>query len=79
MRNAVGVLGVTDVKWTAPVACNDTIRAEVEVIDARPSRQASRGVVILKHHVYNQDDVTVLEYQSARLIRTRDKAGKSGA
>src|SRR5512132_3992014 len=29
MRNAVGMLGVTDVKWLAPVVCGDTIRAEL--------------------------------------------------
>lgn len=71
MRNAVGMLGVTDVAWRAPVCVGDTIRAEVEVIDARPSKKPGRGVVRLHHRVHNQDDVVVLEYLSARLIRTR--------
>src|ERR671937_780320 len=47
MRNAVGMLGITDVKWVAPVACGDTIRAEVDVVEARPSKKPGRGVVVL--------------------------------
>jgi acyl dehydratase len=70
MRHAVGMLGVTDVKWVAPVACGDTIRAEVEIVEARPSKDPARGVVVLAHRVRNQDDVVVLSYESARLIAT---------
>jgi acyl dehydratase len=70
MRQAVGMLGVTDVKWVAPVACGDTIRAEVEIVQARPSKDPARGVVVLAHRVRNQDDVVVLSYESARLIAT---------
>lgn len=77
MRNAVGMLGVTDVNWKAPVICGDTIRVELEVVEARPSRH-DRGVVVIQHHVLNQDDVAVLEYRSARLIRTRAQAGQAG-
>jgi acyl dehydratase len=70
MRHAVGMLGVTDVKWAAPVACGDTIRAEVDVVEARLSKDPARGVVQLAHRVLNQDDVAVLGYHSARLIAT---------
>jgi acyl dehydratase len=71
MRNAVGMLGVTDVKWSAPVQCGDTIRAEIEVIEARVTKNPDRGVVVMRHRVFNQEDVPVLTYQSARLVRTR--------
>jgi acyl dehydratase len=79
MRNAVGMLGLTDVKWTAPVVCGDTIRVELEIVEARPSRHHDRGLVVMRHRVLNQDDAAVLEYQSARLIRTRDEAGEGHA
>jgi acyl dehydratase len=69
MRNAVGMLGVTDVEWLAPVACGDTIRCEIEVLEARLSKSPERGVVAMEHRVLNQDDTTVLSYRSARLIR----------
>jgi acyl dehydratase len=69
MRNAVGMLGITDVKWAGPVACGDTIRAEVEVVEARLSSEPARGVVVMEHRVLNQHDAVVLSYRSARLIR----------
>lgn len=77
MRNGVGMLGVTEVRWSAPVLCGDTITVEVEVLEARISKQPDRGVVAMHHRVLNQDGVTVLEYNSARLIRTR--AGAASA
>ena len=70
MRGAVGMLGVTDVKWLSPVVCGDTIRCEIEVVEARVSKDPSRGVVVMEHRVLNQDATTVLSYRSARLIRT---------
>jgi acyl dehydratase len=79
MRNAVGMLGVTDIEWTAPVVCGDTVRVQVEVVEARPSRNPDRGVVVMRHLVLNQDDVKVLEYRSARLVRMRAEAGEAGA
>jgi len=75
MRNAVGMLGVTDINWHAPVQCGDTIRAEVDVVEARQSSKPDRGVVRLHHRVLNQEDVLVLEYDSARLVRGRAGVG----
>jgi itaconyl-CoA hydratase len=72
MRNAVGMLGVTDVRWLAPVVCGDTIRVELEVLEARPSKNPDRGVLVMEHRVLNQDETVVLTYRSARLIRTRE-------
>ncbi len=39
MRNAVGMLGLTDVAWHAPVACGDTIRCKT-TSSRRGSRRA---------------------------------------
>lgn len=72
MRNAVGMLGVSDVEWSSPVMCGDTIQVEVEVVEARSTKKPERGVVVLRHRVLNQDGVVVLSYRSARLVRKRD-------
>jgi acyl dehydratase len=73
MRNAVGMLGVDDVRWVAPVACGDTIGCEIEIVEARPSRSPDRGVVVMQHRVVNQEGVVVLTYSSARLVATRSQ------
>jgi acyl dehydratase len=77
MRGAVGMLGVTDIKWPAPVICGDTIPAEIEVLEARLSKNRARGVVVTEHRVRNQDDAIVLSYKSVRLIGTA--SGESAA
>jgi acyl dehydratase len=78
MRNAVGMLGVTDVHWKGPVTVGDTIRCEVEVVESRASRNPDRGVVVLEHRVLNQHDAVVLTYRSARLIRSREMESIDG-
>jgi acyl dehydratase len=78
MRNAVGMLGLTDVHWKAPVTVGDTIRCHIEVVEARVSRNPDHGVVVLEHRVVNQHDAVVLSYQSARLIRTRELENGDG-
>jgi len=70
MRGGRGSLGVTDVKWVAPVTVGDTIRCEVEVVEARVSKHPDRGVVAMEHRVLNQADATVLTYRSVRLVAT---------
>ncbi len=78
MRGARGSLGVTDVKWVAPVAVGDTIRCDIEVVEARVSKNPERGVVVMEHRVLNQDDVTVLSYRSARLVATAADRTREG-
>ena len=52
MRNAVGMLGVTDVSWKAPVSVGDTIHAEVEVVEARGKTDPAR--IDLEHRYRGQ-------------------------
>jgi acyl dehydratase len=72
-RNAVGMLGITDLKWDAPVVCGDTIRAQIDVAEARLTSKPERGMVQLRHRVLNQSDTVVLSYESARLIRVQGR------
>ncbi len=72
MHHAVGFLGLDEVRWTAPVAIGDGIRAVVEVTTARRSSSApDRGVVELSHAVFNHDDTVVMTYRTARLIKAQ--------
>jgi acyl dehydratase len=65
-------LGLDELRIVAPVACGDTIRAEVTVESLR--RSASRqghGVMTLRHRVLNQDGAEVMSYATARLMECR--------
>lgn len=72
MHRAVGLLGLNDVRWSAPVACGDTLTVQIRVSEARRSRKGGRGIVSTVHSVRKQDGTEVLSYSTARLIRTRE-------
>lgn len=73
MHNAVGLLGLTDLRFTAPVMCGDTIRCSVSITNARPTKNPSRGLIECNHSVINQHDAVVSTFATVRLILTRSK------
>ena len=77
-QNAVANLGWENVRLTAPVFAGDTIYAESEVLEVRPSRsRPTQGIVRVRTRGFNQDGVTILEFERAVLVYTR--AGRPGA
>ena len=77
-QNAVANLGWEHVRLTAPVFAGDTIYAESEVLEVRPSRsRPTQGIVRVRTRGFNQDGTTILEFERAVLVYTR--AGRPGA
>ena len=71
-RNAVANLGWEDVRLPAPVFAGDTIYAESEVLEVRPSRsRPGQGIVRVRTRGFNQDDVTVLVFERSVLVYAR--------
>ena len=71
-RNAVANLGWEHVRLPAPVFAGDTIYAESEVLEVRPSRsRPGQGIVRVRTRGFNQDDVTVLEFERSVLVYAR--------
>lgn len=71
-QNAFANLGWDEVRMPAPVFEGDTLHAESEIIDARPSRsRPDVGVVRVRTRGYNQDGVTVIEFLRSMLIYRR--------
>lgn len=71
-QNAVANLGWDEVRLTAPVFAGDTIYAESEVLEVRPSRsRPTQGIVRVRTRGFNQDGVTILEFERAVLVYTR--------
>ena len=65
-------LGLDGLRLTAPVLAGDTIHAEVEVVDTRPTTtRPGHGIVTLAHRVVNQDGVEVMAYRSVRMLARR--------
>lgn len=72
-QNAVANLGWDDVKLTAPVFAGDTLYAESEVLEVRPSRsRRGQGLVKVRTRGFNQRDETVITYERTVLVYSRD-------
>ncbi len=77
-QNAVANLGWENVRLTAPVFAGDTIYAESEVLEVRPSKsRPTQGIVRVRTRGFNQDGVTIMEFERAVHVYTR--AGRPGA
>jgi len=70
--NGLGSPGIDELRWLAPVRPGDTLHAEVEVIEARPSgSRADRGIVRSRHAALNQRGETVMTFLGTVFVRRR--------
>jgi acyl dehydratase len=70
------LLGLDELRLTAPVVAGDTIHAEVTVLEARPSgSRPGFGVLTLNHSVLNHEGVEVMRYRTVRLLESRPAPG----
>jgi acyl dehydratase len=72
-RNAVANLGWEAVRLPAPVFAGDTLYAESEVLEVRPSRsRPGQGIVRVRTRGRNQDGTLVIEFERSVLVPGRD-------
>src|SRR4051812_25891314 len=65
-------LGMTDVRFPAPVFDGDTLRATSEIVSVRPSKsRPDAGIVELRHRAYNQEGTLVAECLRQAFMRRR--------
>lgn len=65
-------LGMTDIRFPAPVFAGDTLRVETKVIAARAScSRPDAGIVTFRHEAFNQHGRLVASCERAALMRKR--------
>jgi acyl dehydratase len=65
-------LGMTDVRFPAPLFEGDTVRATTEVLAARESKsRKDAGIVEFLHRAFKQDDALVAECRRSAFMRRR--------
>jgi acyl dehydratase len=75
LGTTIANLGMTDVRFPAPLFEGDTLRAESEVLSMRPSgSRADAGLVEFRHRAFNQDGVMVAECRRTAFMRRRPAA-----
>jgi acyl dehydratase len=71
----VAQLGLTDVKFPAPLFQGDSIRVETEIVSVRESKsRPDAGIVEFAHRAYKQDQSLVAECKRTALLHKRQKA-----
>jgi acyl dehydratase len=65
--------GLDKMRLFGPVKVNDTIQVEIEVLDIKPVPTRGGGIVRYRQWVKNQRGETIMEYDVARLIRSKDE------
>jgi len=72
LGTTVGNLGFEEVAFPAPVFPGDSIRAQTEVLAARPSSsRAGEGIVTFEHRAFNQRGELVARCRRAALMRMK--------
>ena len=66
-------IGVDRMKITSPVLFGDTLRAEAEVVELRPTKNHERFLFVYQNKAYNQRDQQVIEYQTTMLVVKKDQ------
>lgn len=65
-------VGIDNVKITTPVLFGDTLTADAEVVDFRPTKNPSMNLLIYKNKTYNQRGDLVIEYQTTMMAKKKD-------
>lgn len=61
-------LGVDHLKLTSPVLFGDTLRADAEVIELRPTKNPEWFLLVYQNKTYNQRNQQVIEYQTTMMV-----------
>ena len=72
--NVLALVAVDRGRFLAPVRPGDTIRTEVEVLEAKRTSDPARGIVVFRDHVLNQRDETVFTIDKTVLLRRKPAA-----
>ncbi len=79
-RNAIANLGWEHVRCPAPVFAGDTLYAESEVLEVRPSRsRPGQGIVRVRTWGRNQEGTVVMEFERSVLVPAREGSGTAGS
>ena len=70
--SGMGAPGIEELRWTAPVRPGDTLHADVEVVEVRPSgSKTDRGIVRLLYTARNHRGETVMTLIVPQIVARR--------
>lgn len=74
-ETSLGSPGLDEIRWLKPVLAGDTIRAQIRILDKKPSRsRPDMGSIFNQYEVFNQKDELVMTMKGIGLFRRRPAA-----
>ncbi|MCI0546465.1 MAG: MaoC family dehydratase [Candidatus Rokubacteria bacterium] len=71
-ETSLGSPGIDELRWRAPVRPGDTLHAEAEILERRPSAsKPDRGLVTVAYRIRNQAGEVVMSFRALQLVRRR--------
>jgi acyl dehydratase len=72
---SMGSPGMDEVRWPRPVRPGDTLRAEMSVVDKKPSRtKPDRGMLFTRFRILNQRGEEAMTFKCMHLLARRTSA-----
>jgi acyl dehydratase len=71
--HAMALVGLTDVRFRAPVGSGDTVTASFTVVQRQPRPEKPGDYLLVHDQVLNQDGVLVLEFKRTIMIRRAEE------
>jgi acyl dehydratase len=65
------IIGVDKVRFTTPLRAGDTLRAEMEIIEMRETKNPKWGLMVHKTTCFNQKNEVVTENEATHLVERR--------
>jgi 3-hydroxybutyryl-CoA dehydratase len=69
--NVLSLMAVDSGRFFAPVRLGDTIRTQVEVMDAKATSSPLQGIVVFRDRVFNQQDKLVFQIDKTVLLKRK--------
>lgn len=65
-------VGVNNMKITAPVMFGDTLTADGEVVDFRPTKNPKMNLFVYRNKAFNQNGQQVIEYETTMMAQKKE-------
>jgi len=65
----VAALEIKEMKFPTPLFPNDTVSAQIHIVDTKPTSDGKHGVITVRNELHNQGGVQVFEFTGKLLMK----------
>lgn len=69
----IAMVGIDEVRFYAPLRCDDTMYVTAEIVETRPTSKPGRGIVVQRLTVTNQRQERVMGFRMSEMVAARPR------